>query len=143
MYIKDTGSFRPKQRMQQQQMQPQQYEQLQNMNGMQQGMQGVQGGYQQPVIYIINQDSGRGGGFRGVRNYGWNRGYGGGGGFFGGLFRFVYTVRSIISFVLIAGIVILVVTVVSNPQVLNNFFENILRRLGLYNALRNAGRLFR
>ena len=129
MYIKDTGKFRPRMTP----PVPQQDNQMPlPLN---------QGGYQQPIIYIINNDNcGHGRRGRGAwGGYAPYRGYRGG--IFDGIFRLVYTVRSIITFILVSMVVVVVIMVLVNPSLINTFFQNIMRRLGLYDTLINFRRM--
>jgi len=95
----------------------------------------------QPIIYIINADPGMGGNGNRGGFFRPRRRYYGGGGFWYTISRVFYFVKGIITFVLIAGVIFVVVTILTRPDILQNLFLNIIRKAGLYKGFMQLKRL--
>jgi hypothetical protein len=100
----------------------------------------------QPVIIVIQSSSndnesrkkGGGGVFgRNKHEHYRHQGYG----LFTNLFHIVYTVKSIMRIILIGGVIIGVIILISNPQILDNFITNVLKKAGLYNLIQYIRKL--
>jgi len=101
----------------------------------------------QPIIYIINTDSGFLVGFQGMNNKGIfrkdRRQRGNGGGFFSTVFYFLFGLKRMIKGILVAAVVIAVIVLIANPGLLDKIMVVIFKKIGIYGIIQNIKKLLR
>ena len=93
-------------------------------------------GENRPIIVIINND-------RGDKKKEQKTRYRARGGFFNQLLSIFYIVKGIIKIILIGTVIILVIILVTNPHIITQLFEELLRKIGLHNGLMQLKRMMR
>jgi hypothetical protein len=84
---------------------------------------------QQPVIIIVNNDGNNG--------YGYNRNLQRRGiGLFSCILGFFYIIKNLIKICFVLAIIIGVFILVKNPHIINDFYMNILKKIGLYELIK-------
>jgi len=58
------------------------------------------------------------------------------------LIKIIVFIKRIFIYILIAAIIIGVIYIINNPDILNNFFINILKQIGIYNTIIKLKNLF-
>jgi len=132
-YTKDKGTIKPDLWGKYEEKELEKEERVENRNG-------EKGNMVQPIIYIINADP------RMLQNiYGMNRDMGrrGVGNIISNIFYFLYKVKNIIKTLLVVGIIIMVIVLISNPEIINNFVINILKKTGLYSLIMGIKKIMR